>query len=170
MSSGGTLRQLSAASHRLACPSINRSSFWPKRRRAAICSSAQQKGLDRTVGFPHFPVRILAHAGKTCGDMFEPRLRAILRPRPAVVAKQRRHDLLWGPHVGVDRIHRRQCRHAAIARPLGFVEGGHTLRIRFDQRHALAIGRENQQLAFFFGRRRGQTIQERLGLTLPFAD
>ena len=97
--------------------------------------------------------------------MFELRLRAILRPRPLVVAKQRRDDLLGGPDVGVDRIHRRQGCHAAIARPFDLVEGRHTLRILFDQRHAFAIGRENQQLAFLFGRRRGQFIQEPLGLT-----
>ncbi|MGA2256291.1 MAG: HEAT repeat domain-containing protein, partial [Thermoguttaceae bacterium] len=44
--------------------------------------------------FKALTVGILTHAGKTRGDMFELRLRAILRPRPLVVAKQGRDDLL----------------------------------------------------------------------------
>jgi hypothetical protein len=43
------------------------------------------KGFDRAIRFPLFPVLLLAYPGKTCRNVFEPRLRAILRPRPGVV-------------------------------------------------------------------------------------
>ena len=64
--------------------------------------------------------------------------------RGPVSSRNNAATICSGVHVGVDRVHRCQGCHAAIARPFEFVERRHPLRIRFDQRHARAIGRENQ--------------------------